>query len=91
MKRVLDVGSEDPHVRADRRQRNWRGRSAVVAAARKNFAPIENQQPEIEAMISHGESIAVLLREGGVFNSTGHLQHTRRSVVHIREWQDQEG
>ena len=39
---------------------NRRGRNDVVAAARRNYAQIENQQPEIEAMISHGESIAVL-------------------------------
>jgi ketosteroid isomerase-like protein len=56
---------------------NWRGRSAVVAAARKNFAQIENQQPEIEAMISQGESIAVLLRESGVFKSTGQAYSIR--------------
>jgi ketosteroid isomerase-like protein len=49
---------------------NWRGRNDVVAAARKNYSKIENQQPEIEAMISHGYSIAVLLRESGVLKST---------------------
>jgi ketosteroid isomerase-like protein len=49
---------------------NWRGRNDVVAAARKNYAQIENQQPEIEAMISQGESIVVLLRESGVLKST---------------------
>jgi hypothetical protein len=42
----------------------------VVAAARKNYGKLENQQPEIEAMISHGDSIAVLLRESGVLKST---------------------
>jgi ketosteroid isomerase-like protein len=49
---------------------SWRGRNEVVAAARKNYAQIENQQPAIEAMISEGESIAVLLRESGVLKST---------------------
>jgi ketosteroid isomerase-like protein len=49
---------------------NWRGRNDVVAAARKNYSKIENQQPEIEAMISHGDSIAVLIRESGVLKST---------------------
>jgi ketosteroid isomerase-like protein len=49
---------------------NWRGRNDVVAAARKNYSRIENQQPEIEAMISHDDSIAVLLRESGVLKST---------------------
>jgi ketosteroid isomerase-like protein len=49
---------------------NWRGRNDVVAAARKNYAQIEDQQPEIEAMISRGDSIAVLLRKRGVLKST---------------------
>jgi ketosteroid isomerase-like protein len=49
---------------------NWRGRNEVVAAARKNYGQLENQQPEIEAMISHGDSIAVLIRESGVLKST---------------------
>jgi ketosteroid isomerase-like protein len=49
---------------------NWRGRNDVVAAARRNYAQIENQQPEIEAMISNGDSIAVLLRESGMLKST---------------------
>jgi ketosteroid isomerase-like protein len=49
---------------------NWRGRNDVIAAARKNYGQLENQQPEIEAMISHGDSIAVLLSESGVLKST---------------------
>jgi ketosteroid isomerase-like protein len=49
---------------------NWRGRNDVIAAARKNYSKIENQQPEIEAMISNGDSIAVLIRESGVLKST---------------------
>ena len=56
---------------------NWRGRNDVVAAARKNYAQLENQQPEIEAMISQGDSIAVLLRESGVFKSTGQAYSIR--------------
>jgi ketosteroid isomerase-like protein len=49
---------------------NWRGRNDVAAAARRNYAQIENQQPEIEAMISNDDSIAVLLRESDVLKST---------------------
>jgi ketosteroid isomerase-like protein len=49
---------------------SWRGRNDVVAAARRNYAQIENQRPEIEAMISDGDSIAVLLRESGVLKPT---------------------
>jgi hypothetical protein len=42
----------------------------VIAAARKNYGQLENQRPEIEAMISHGDSIAVLLSESGVLKAT---------------------
>jgi ketosteroid isomerase-like protein len=56
---------------------NWRGRNDVITAARRNYAQVENQQPEIEAMISHGESIAVLLRESGVLKSSGQAYSIR--------------
>jgi ketosteroid isomerase-like protein len=56
---------------------SWRGRNDVVAAARKKYAQIENQQPEIEAMISQGDTIAVLLRESGVLKSTGQAYSIR--------------
>jgi ketosteroid isomerase-like protein len=58
---------------------NWCGRNDVIAAARRNYAQIENQQPEIEAMISDGDSIAVLLRERGVLKST-RLAYSIRGV-----------
>jgi ketosteroid isomerase-like protein len=56
---------------------SWRGRNDVVAAARKSYAQLENQQPEIEAMISQGDTIAVLLREKGVLKSTGQAYSLR--------------
>jgi ketosteroid isomerase-like protein len=56
---------------------NWRGRNDVVAAAKRNYGRLDSQQPEIEAMISQGESIGVLLRESGVFKSTGQAYSIR--------------
>jgi ketosteroid isomerase-like protein len=56
---------------------SWRGRDAVVAAARKNFALIGEQKPEIESMISQGDTIAVLLREKGVLKSNGQAYSIR--------------
>src|ERR1700722_9898651 len=50
---------------------SWRGRAAVVAATRKNFALVSEQKPEIESIISEGDRIAVLLREKGIFQSNG--------------------
>jgi ketosteroid isomerase-like protein len=56
---------------------NWRGRNDVVAAARKNYAQLESQQPAIEGMISQGDSVAVLVRESGVLKSTGQAYRIR--------------
>jgi ketosteroid isomerase-like protein len=50
---------------------NWRGRREVVEATRKNFDLVAGQQPEVEAMISQGDYVAVLLRESGTLKSTG--------------------
>ena len=56
---------------------SWRGRDAVVAATRKNFAMLAEQKPEIESMIAQGDSIAVLLRESGIFKSNGEAYRVR--------------
>jgi ketosteroid isomerase-like protein len=50
---------------------NWRGRNDVAAAAKKNYAQLDSQQPAIEGMISQGDSVAVLMRESVVLKSTG--------------------
>ena len=49
----------------------WRGRREVVEATRKNFDLVAGQQPQVEAMISQGDCVAVLLRESGTLKSTG--------------------
>jgi len=49
----------------------WHGRADLVAATRKNFGMLAGQKPEIEGMISEGDRVAVLLRESGVFKSSG--------------------
>jgi ketosteroid isomerase-like protein len=55
----------------------WRGRNDVIAATRRNFAELESQQPEIESILRHGNCIAVLLRESGVFRSSGQAYSVR--------------
>ena len=50
---------------------SWHGRAEVVSATRRNFALLGNQKPEIESIISEGDRVAVLLRESGVFKSSG--------------------
>jgi len=56
---------------------SWRGRDAVVAATRKNFALLAEQKPEIESMIWQDDRLAVLLRESGTFKSTGQAYNVR--------------
>ena len=56
---------------------NWRGRDEVVAGARRNFASLASQQPEIEDMIVQGDRIAVLMRENGVLKSNGQAYSVR--------------
>jgi|SRR5579871_1800856 len=55
----------------------WRGRDEVVEATRNNFGLVSGQQPEIDSMISEGDCVAVLLRERGVFKSTGQAYSIR--------------
>jgi ketosteroid isomerase-like protein len=55
----------------------WRGRDEVVAATRRNFGLLANQKPEIEGIISQGDRVAVLLRESGVFKSSGQAYSVR--------------
>jgi ketosteroid isomerase-like protein len=55
----------------------WRGREDVLAATRRNFAAVADQKPEVEGMISQGDSVAVLLRESGMFKSSGQTYSVR--------------
>jgi len=55
----------------------WRGRKEVAEAARGNFALLTGQQPQIDAMVKEGDSIAVLLRESGLLKSTGQPYRVR--------------
>ena len=55
----------------------WRGRHEVVAATRRNFDLLASQKPQIESMISQGDSVAVLLRESGVLKSSGRAYDVR--------------
>jgi hypothetical protein len=55
----------------------WRGREEVLAATRRNFAEVADQKPQVESMISQGDSIAVLVRESGIFKSSGQTYSVR--------------
>jgi ketosteroid isomerase-like protein len=45
----------------------WRGRANVAAAMAVNFGKVTEQKPVIQAMIPHGDVLAVRLREKGRF------------------------
>ena len=48
---------------------SWRGRDEVVDATRRNFAMITEQKPVIDKIVSHADSVIVLLNETGVLNT----------------------
>lgn len=48
---------------------SWRGRDEVVAATRRNFAMITEQKPVIDKILSHGDSVIVLVNETGILDS----------------------
>jgi ketosteroid isomerase-like protein len=56
---------------------NWRGRGDVIGAAKRNYARLESQQPSIEALISQGDSVAVLMHERGKIKSSGEAYRMR--------------
>ena len=49
---------------------NWHGRAAVVQASQNNFKMVADQKPEIEGMISQGNTVAILLNESGIVKAT---------------------
>jgi|SRR5579884_2364481 len=55
----------------------WKGRAAVIAAARANFAQVGQQKPEIESVISHGDCAALLFREQGIVQGDGRSYRVR--------------
>jgi ketosteroid isomerase-like protein len=55
----------------------WRGRKDVVEAARANFANIDEQKPEIEAIVGQGNVTAVLFSEKGVLKPDGRTYKLR--------------
>jgi ketosteroid isomerase-like protein len=55
----------------------WRGRDEIVAATRRNFGLVGNQKPEIESIIFQGDRVAVLIRESGIFKSSGQAYSVR--------------
>lgn len=56
---------------------SWRGRSDVVEATRRNFGLLSDQKPEIEKMVSQGDSVVVLVSESGVLKANGKPYHLR--------------
>jgi uncharacterized protein len=47
------------------------GRQQVIEAARHNFAQLEDQRPEIEAVVAQGDTVVVMARERGRYVPTG--------------------
>jgi uncharacterized protein len=49
----------------------WRGRAQVGEAVKRNFAMLEQQRPELEAVVAQGDTVVVLGRERGNMRGAG--------------------
>lgn len=56
---------------------SWRGREQVLAAVRQNYGQLRDQKPEIEAMASEGNTIAILWSETGVLRADDTVYRVR--------------
>lgn len=51
----------------------WHGRADVGEALRKNFGMIEDQQPQVHAVVAQGDTVVVIARERGKLPSQRHF------------------
>jgi uncharacterized protein len=56
---------------------HWHGRQEVAEAVRNNFAQLENQDPEVLAVVAQGDIVVLFARETGVYRPTG-----KRYAIH---------
>jgi ketosteroid isomerase-like protein len=61
--------------------KNARGREAVLQALQHNFGQLDNQQPELLAIVAQGNMVMILGREQGKIRSTG-----RTYDLHWTHW-----
>lgn len=50
---------------------HWRGRDEVLAGAARNYAQLEDQRPELVAVVAQGDQVSVIGREKGRLRATG--------------------
>jgi ketosteroid isomerase-like protein len=56
---------------------SWRGLTEVVAAMRRNFGSLADQQAEILALVAQGDTVVLLAQERGTVRATGTAYHIR--------------
>jgi ketosteroid isomerase-like protein len=49
----------------------WRGRAEVGEAIGRNFAMVEDQEPEVHAVVAQGDTVIVVARERGRVRASG--------------------
>jgi ketosteroid isomerase-like protein len=55
----------------------WSGREQVLQAVRANYSKLADQKPEIEAIVSDGDNIALRLHESGMLKADGRTYRLR--------------
>ena len=51
--------------------REAKGRAHVLEALKKNFGAVQDQKPNIQAIIAQGDTVVLMLEEEGVIRATG--------------------
>jgi ketosteroid isomerase-like protein len=55
----------------------WRGRAEVVAAVKRNFGSLADQQAEILSVVAQGDTVVLLAEERGQVRCSGAAYHLR--------------
>lgn len=50
---------------------HWRGKNEVLAGSARNYARLEDQRPELIAVVAQGDQVSVIGREKGRIRATG--------------------
>jgi ketosteroid isomerase-like protein len=50
---------------------HWRGKEEVLAGSARNYARLEDQRPELIAVVAQGDQVSVIGREQGRIRATG--------------------
>jgi ketosteroid isomerase-like protein len=78
--RLEILGADDPPF-----IREANGQTEMLETIRQNFAAVQEQVPNIEAVIAQGDTVIIMLNEEGVVRATGKrysIKGMQRFIIH---------